>query len=86
MATFVLRRVVAVVPVLIAISFLTIVMLRLAPGDPAATLAGETATPAQIAAIRHDLRLDQPIYVQYGLFLGTRCMATSVARSRRTAW
>jgi len=69
MATFVLRRVLAVVPVLIAISFLTIVMLRLAPGDPAATLAGENATPAQIVAIRHDLRLDQPIYVQYGLFL-----------------
>jgi len=69
MGRFILRRVLAVVPVLIAISFLTIVMLRLAPGDPAATLAGETATPQQIAAIRHDLRLDQPIYVQYGLFL-----------------
>lgn len=69
MGTYILRRVLAVVPVLLAISFLTVAMLRLVPGDPAASLAGDTATPAQIAAIRRDLRLDQPIHVQYGLFM-----------------
>ena len=69
MTIYILKRVLAVIPVLIVISFLTVAMLRLAPGDPAATLAGETATPAQILAIRHDLRLDRPILVQYGLFM-----------------
>ncbi len=69
MAVYILKRVLAVIPVLIVISFMTVAMLRLAPGDPAATLAGDFATPQQIAAIRHDLRLDRPIPVQYALFM-----------------
>ncbi len=69
MAVYILKRVLAVIPVLVVISFLTVALLRLAPGDPAAALAGETATPQQIEAIRHDLRLDRPIPVQYALFV-----------------
>jgi peptide/nickel transport system permease protein len=69
MTIYIVKRVLAVIPVLIIISFLTVAMLRLAPGDPAATLAGDTATPAQILAIRHDLRLDRSIPVQYALFV-----------------
>lgn len=69
LGTYILKRVLAVIPVLIVISFLTVTLMRLAPGDPAATLAGDTATPEQIQAIRHDLRLDRPIIVQYGLFM-----------------
>jgi peptide/nickel transport system permease protein len=69
MLTYILKRVLAVIPVLLLISFLTVAMLRLAPGDPAATLAGDFATPQQIQAIRHDLRLDRPIPVQYALFM-----------------
>jgi peptide/nickel transport system permease protein len=69
MLTYILKRVLAVIPVLFLISFLTVAMLRLAPGDPAAALAGDFATPQQIQAIRHDLRLDRSIPVQYGLFM-----------------
>ncbi len=69
MGRYVIRRLLHVIPVLIIISFLTIAMLRLAPGDPAATLAGDTATPEQIERIRHNLRLDRSIPVQYGLFM-----------------
>ncbi|MDQ2784937.1 MAG: ABC transporter permease [Chloroflexota bacterium] len=69
MGTYILKRVLAVIPVLVIISFLTVALLRLVPGDAAATLAGETATPQQIVAIRHDLRLDRPIPVQYALFM-----------------
>ena len=69
MGIYILKRVLAVIPVLFVISFLTVAMLRLAPGDPAATLAGDFATPQQIVAIRHDLRLDRPIPVQYVLFM-----------------
>ena len=69
MTIYIIKRVLAVIPVLVIISFLTVAMLRLAPGDPAATLAGDTATPPQIQAIRHDLRLDRSIPVQYALFM-----------------
>lgn len=69
MGRYVIRRLLHVIPVLIIISFLTIAMLRLAPGDPAATLAGDTATPEQIEQIRHNMRLDRPIPVQYALFM-----------------
>jgi peptide/nickel transport system permease protein len=69
MGAYILKRVLAVIPVLIVITFLTVALLRLVPGDAAAALAGETATPQQIAAIRHDLRLDRPIPVQYALFM-----------------
>ncbi len=69
MLTYILKRVLAVIPVLFLVSFLTVAMLRLAPGDPAATLAGDFATPQQIQAIRHDLRLDRSIPVQYALFM-----------------
>jgi peptide/nickel transport system permease protein len=69
MTIYIIKRTLAVIPVLLVISFLTVAMLRLAPGDPAASLAGDFATPQQIAAIRHDLRLDRSIPVQYGLFM-----------------
>src|SRR3546814_18328775 len=45
-------------------------MLRLSPGDPAAILAGDAATPESIAAIRAGLGLDQPIWVQFVHWIG----------------
>lgn len=69
MGRYAIGRLLHVIPVLIIISFLTIAMLRLAPGDPAATLAGDTATPEQIERIRHNMRLDRSIPVQYALFM-----------------
>ena len=45
-------------------------LLRLTPGDPAAILAGDAASPEQIAAIRSSLGLDRPIAVQFGIWLG----------------
>jgi peptide/nickel transport system permease protein len=44
-------------------------ILRLAPGDPAATLAGSDAGPAAVAAVRHQLGIDRPLAVQYGSWL-----------------
>ena len=49
MFRFVLRRILLMVPVLFGLLLLTFVMLQMVPGDPAATLAGENATPEQIA-------------------------------------
>ncbi len=70
MFDFVLRRLLATVPVLLTVALLVFLMLRLTPGDPAAIMAGENATAAQIAEIRAKLGLDQPILVQFAIWLG----------------
>jgi len=65
MVLFVVRRLVMIVPILFGLLLLTFAMLRLAPGDPAAAIAGDNATPEQIAAIREQLGLDEPLVVQF---------------------
>ena len=70
MASFLIRRLLAVLPVLLVVSLLVFFMLRLAPGDPAAVIAGNNATNEDIANIRTHMGLDKPIAVQYVLWLG----------------
>ena len=65
MIGFVLRRLLATVPVMAVIGLFVFFLLHLAPGDPAAIIAGDNATPASILAIRHQLGLDQSIVVQF---------------------
>jgi len=66
MARFVARRLVSMVVVLFAISVLTFVIFEAIPnGDPAVRLAGRTATPETIAAVRHTWGFDKPVYEQY---------------------
>jgi len=60
-----LERAVWLVPTLLLATFGVFWLIHLAPGDPAITLAGENATARQIAAIRHELGLDQPFLLQY---------------------
>ncbi|MEO1018278.1 MAG: ABC transporter permease [Pseudomonadota bacterium] len=70
MTGFILRRLLATIPVLLMVAVLVFLMLRLTPGDPAAILAGDSASPAQIDAIRSQLGLDQPILAQFGIWVG----------------
>lgn len=70
MGRFLIRRVPSALLVLFATSVLAFVLPRLAPGDPAAAVAGPDATAAQIAAVRADLGLDRPMVVQYVHWLG----------------
>jgi peptide/nickel transport system permease protein len=58
------RRLASAVPILLIVSLITFGMIHLIPGDPAAAIAGLSATPEQIANIRHDLLLDQPLLTQ----------------------
>ena len=58
------------IPTLIGVTLLTFALIHLAPGGPVAALAGEKATPAQIAALTHQLGLDKPIWVQYADWIG----------------
>lgn len=70
MLQFVLRRLLAVLPVLLVVSLVVFLILRLAPGDPAAVIAGNNATNEDIDRIRAQLGLDRSVLVQYGIWLG----------------
>ncbi len=71
MLTYVLRRLLQLLPTLLLISAVVFVMLRSMPGDPAEVLAGQDATPEIVEEIRSRLGLDQPLPVQYGFYLAT---------------
>ncbi|AJG23561.1 ABC transporter permease [Cupriavidus basilensis] len=65
MAFFVLRRLIATLPVLVIVAFIVFLMLRLTPGDPAAAIVGDAGTAADIARIRLQLGLDQSLAHQF---------------------
>ena len=66
MGRFIANRLLATIPVMGIVATIVFLLLRLAPGDPAAILAGDAASPEQIAAIRARLGLDEPMLVQFG--------------------
>ena len=68
MISFIARRLLATVPVLLIVAVLVFLLLRLTPGDPAAILAGDAASTEQIARIRSGLGLDRPILAQFGIW------------------
>src|SRR6478752_3389866 len=70
MLSFILKRVVATVPVMGIVALTVFLLLRLSPGDPASVIAGDYATAEQIARIRTQLGLDQPIYTQFFTWIG----------------
>jgi ABC-type dipeptide/oligopeptide/nickel transport system permease component len=69
MIRYILARVAALVPVLLGVSVLVFGIMKLVPGDVAQVLVGTEGTAEDVQNIRHALGLDQPIYIQYGLFL-----------------
>ena len=83
MAFFVARRLLYLVPVLIAVSLLTFLIASLLPGDLAYTILGDQATPENVAALRADMGLDQPIWWRYLSWLGN-VMQGDFGRSFRT--
>ncbi len=70
MARYIARRLLNLIPVLLGITLLVFVFLHLIPGDPAVVMAGERATPDQVAALREQLGLNKPLPLQYLVFLG----------------
>ena len=69
MVTYVLRRLLLMIPVALLVSFVTFMLIHLVPGDPARVLLGESATPQSVAALDHQLGLDKPLWTQYALWL-----------------
>ncbi len=69
MYSFIARRLLSTIPVLLIVAVLVFALLRLTPGDPAAIMAGDAANAEQIEQIRAGLGLDRPIAVQFGIWL-----------------
>ena len=69
MLRFLTRRLLLTVPVLLGVATLVFALIHLVPGDPAVSMLGEAATPADVAALRARLGLDDPLPTQYGRFL-----------------
>jgi peptide/nickel transport system permease protein len=65
MGSYILRRLLQAIPVVFFSTFLVFMVIHLIPGDAAAVLAGPNATPEALAAIRTDMGLDQPLLIQY---------------------
>jgi peptide/nickel transport system permease protein len=70
MLAFVVRRLLATIPVLGMVAIFVFLMLRLTPGDPAAIIAGDNASAAQIAEIRERLGLSLPVLQQFVIWIG----------------
>jgi peptide/nickel transport system permease protein len=70
MTAYIARRLLATIPVMAVVAIFVFLLLRLAPGDPAALIAGDDATSAQIANIRAQLGLDLPIWQQFFMWAG----------------
>src|SRR5687767_4213620 len=69
MWAFLLRRIAAAIPVLFVVSFVVFALIYISPGDPAAIIAGDLATPEEVRKIREKLGLDEPFFIQYGRWL-----------------
>ena len=69
MGVFILRRLLQSIPVLFFSTFVVFLVIHLIPGDAAAVLAGPNASPEALIAVRHEMGLDQPLPVQYAVWV-----------------
>lgn len=70
MPRFIANRLLALIPVILGIIFVTMLVMDLIPGDPVALMLGEHARPEEVAALRAKLGLDQPLLVRYARYIG----------------
>ena len=69
MLQYIVRRLLLAIPILVAVVTLVFFVVRLAPGDPAQVILGDSASQESLTALRTELGLDRPLLVQYGEFL-----------------
>lgn len=67
---YLIRRILAAVPVMLVVALFVFLLLRLTPGDPAAILAGDNASPEQLDRIRTSLGLNEPLATQFFTWIG----------------
>ena len=69
MLSYILRRILSTLPVMGIVALFVVSLLYIAPGDPAAVIAGDQASPADVERIRQGLGLDRPFLVHFGTWL-----------------
>ena len=69
MTAYIIRRLFATIPVMVVVALFVFLLLQLTPGDPAAVIAGDEASPAAIEGIRRKLGLDLPLWQQFGIYV-----------------
>jgi peptide/nickel transport system permease protein len=69
MRGYVVKRILATIPVMAVVDVFVFSLLRLTPGDPAAVIAGDYASPQDVQRIRQKLGLERPIHVQFGIWV-----------------
>ncbi|WP_026695624.1 ABC transporter permease [Peribacillus kribbensis] len=69
MLSYAIKRILAIIPILMGVSFLVFSIVYLIPGDPAVKILGQAATDEAVAELRKDLGLDKPFFIQYGIWL-----------------
>src|SRR3954452_6840278 len=69
MLNYIIRRILATIPVMAGVALFLFSLLYIAPGDPPAVIAGDQATPADVERIRQSLGLDRPFLVRFGEWL-----------------
>jgi len=70
MLAYIIRRIMIMIPTLLGVTIIVFLMLHATPGDPAELLMGERATEESLQQLRDHLGLNEPLYVQYGMFMG----------------
>jgi ABC-type dipeptide/oligopeptide/nickel transport system permease component len=70
MSAFILRRLLLAIPTLFGVLVVAFLLLYVAPGDPVQAMVGERADEETIARLRAELRLDDPLHVQFGSYVG----------------
>jgi peptide/nickel transport system permease protein len=71
MLIYIIKRILATIPVMAVVALFVFLLLHLSPGDPATIIAGDYASPEDVARIRAQLGLDQPLYIQFFTWLGS---------------
>ena len=69
MLRYLVRRIIALIPVALGVATLTFALIHLVPGDPVLAMLGDFAAPADVEQTRHELKLDLPLWQQYLYFL-----------------
>ncbi len=70
MGRYAIKRFLTIVPVLVGVSIIVFGFIHLIPGDPAVAMLGERATPERVKEIRAQLGLEQPLHIQYFIYIG----------------
>lgn len=88
MTAYIIRRLLVMIPTLLGVSVLVFLMLRLTPGDPAELMLGERASAEALQEMREYLGLNEPLHVQYGMFLKrlSRGDLGETLRTRQKVW